>query len=85
VAKIDCAAGEQMRGADRGERDADRADGEARIGQADHVHGDGVGIGGERLAAQGMAPGFISLPSGAIGPPRALAAGAGGVERSAAR
>ena len=84
MAQIDGAAGEQMRGADRRERDADRADREAGIGQADDMHGDGVGIGGERLAAQGAAPGLVLPPGGAVGPPCAVAAGAGGVERGAA-
>ena len=52
VAQVEREAGEQMGGADRGEMHADRADGEALIGAADHVHGDGVGIGGERFAAE---------------------------------
>ena len=84
MAQIDGAAGEQMRGADRRQRDADRADREAGIGQADDMHGDGVGIGGKRLAAQRTAPGLVLPPGGAIGPPCAGAAGAGGVERGAA-
>jgi hypothetical protein len=44
------AAGKQVRGADGGECDADRADGETLVGEADNVHGDGVGIGDERFA-----------------------------------
>ena len=52
MAQVERAPGEQVRGADRGEMDADRADGEALIGAAHHVHGDGVGIGGERFAAE---------------------------------
>jgi hypothetical protein len=48
------------------------------------VHGDGVRIGGERFAAQGTAPGLVLPPGGAVGPPRAVAAGAGGIERGAA-
>src|SRR6185437_16717977 len=50
----------------------------------DDVHGDGVRIGGERLATQGTAPGLILPPGGAVGAPCAVAAGAGGVERGAA-
>src|SRR6185437_12209377 len=49
----------------------------------DDVHGDGVRIGGERLATQGTAPGLILPPGGAVGAPCAVATGAGGVERSA--
>ena len=85
MAEVDRAAGEQMRGADRGECDTDRADGKTLIGEADHVHGDGVGVGGERLARQCDAPGGVVLPGRAVGPPCAFAAGAGGVDRGAAR
>ena len=84
MAQVERAAGEQVRGADRGEMDADRADGEALIGAADHVHGDGVGIGGERFAAEAVAPGLVLPPGGAVGAAGAVAAGAGGVDRGAA-
>ena len=84
MAQVERAAGEQMGGADRREVHADRADGEALVGAADHVHGDGVGIGGERFAAQAGAPGLELPPGRAVGAPRAVAAGAGGVDRGAA-
>ena len=84
MAQVDRAAGEQMGGADGGEMHADRADGQALIGAADDVHGDGVGIGGERLAAERGAPGLEAAPGGAVGAPGAVAAGAGGVDRGAA-
>ena len=63
---------------------ADRADGEALIGAADHVHGDGVGIGGERFAAEAVAPGLELPPGRAVGAAGAVAAGAGGIDRGAA-
>ena len=59
TAQIERAVGEQARGADRGECHADRADRVARLGQADHVHGYGVGVGPERLAAKASAPGVV--------------------------
>ena len=73
-------AGEQVGGTDRGEVHADRADGKALVGAAHHIHGDGVGIGGERFAAQAVAPGLELPPGRAIGPPGAVAASAGGVD-----
>ena len=85
VAQVEREAGEQMRGLDRGEVDADRADGESLVGAAHHVHGDGVGIGGERLAAEVAAPGRVLAPGGAVGAAGAVALGAGGVERGPAR
>ena len=84
VAQVERAAGEQMGGADRREMHADRADGEALIGAADDVHGDGVGIGGERFAAEAVAPGLVLPPGRAVGAAGAVAAGAGGVDRGAA-
>ena len=84
MAQIDGAAGEQMRGADRRQRDADRADCEPASAKRTDMHGDGVGIGGKRLAAQRAAPGLVLPPGGAVGPSCAVAAGAGGVERGAA-
>ena len=84
VAQVERQPGEQVRGADRREMHADRADGEALIGAADHVHGDGVGIGGERFAAERAAPGLELPPGGAVGAAGAVAAGAGGVDRGAA-
>ena len=84
VAQVERQAGEQVGGADRREMHADRADGEALIGAADHVHGDGVGIGGERFAAEAAAPGLELPPGGAVGAAGAVAAGAGGVDRGAA-
>jgi hypothetical protein len=84
VAQIERQPGEQVRGADRREMHPDRADGEALIGAADHVHGDGVGIGGERFAAERAAPGVELPPGGAVGAAGTVAAGAGGVDRGAA-
>ena len=73
-----------MGGADGGERHADGTDGEPVIGAAHDVHGDGVGVGGERLAAEAAAPGVVAAPGRAVGAAGAVAAGAGGVERGAA-
>ena len=89
MTQVERQPGEQMGGADRGEMHADRADGEATvaragIGAADHVHGDGVGIGGERFAAERAAPGLELPPGGAVGAAGAVAAGAGGVDRGPA-
>ena len=84
MAQVERQPGEQVRGADRREMHPDRADGEALIGAADHVHGDGVGIGGERFAAERAAPGVELPPGGAVGAAGAVAAGAGGVDRGAA-
>ena len=56
----------------------------ALIGAADDVHGDGVGIGGERFAAEAAAPGLVLAPGRAVGAAGAVAAGAGGVDRGAA-
>jgi hypothetical protein len=78
VAQVERQSGQQMRGADRREMHPDRADGEALIGAAHHVHGDGVGIGGERLAAERAAPGVELPPGSAVGAAGAVAAGAGG-------
>ncbi len=84
MAEVNRAAGEQVRGADRGQRHADRADGETLIGQADDVHGDGVGIGAERFAGERRAPGGVLAPGGPVGAARAVAAGARGVHRGTA-
>ena len=84
MAQVERQPGEQVRGADRREMHPDRADGEALIGAADHVHGDGVGIGGERFAAERAAPGVELPPGGAVGAAGAVTAGAGGVDRGAA-
>jgi hypothetical protein len=65
--------------------DADRAHGKTRIGAAHHVHRDGVGIGGERFAAEAVAPGLVLPPGGAAGAAGAVTAGAGGIDRGAAR
>ena len=85
VAQVEREAGEQVRGLDGGEVHADRADGESLVGAAHHVHGDGVGIGGERFAAEPGAPGGVVPPGGAVGAAGAVALGAGGVDRGAAR
>ena len=85
VAQVKRAAGEQMGSADRGEVDADRAHREAGIGAAHHVHRDGVGIGGERLAAEAVAPGLVLAPGGSVGAAGTVAAGAGSVDSGAAR
>jgi hypothetical protein len=77
VAQVERAAGEQMGGADRREVHADRADGEPLDGTMHNVHGDGVGIGGERFAARLAHQ--SSYWRRAVGPPGAVAAGAGGV------
>jgi hypothetical protein len=53
VAQIERHTGEQVRGADGGEADAQGADGAAVIGAADQVHGDGVGIAGVGLLQLG--------------------------------
>ena len=64
LAQIERAAGQRMRRLDRGQRTADRADGEARVDQADDVHRDGVrhrdrvGIGAGRGATETRAPGL---------------------------
>ena len=84
MAQVDRAAGKQVRGADRGQRHADRADGEALVGEADDIHGDGVGIGGERFARQRCAPGRVLLPGGAVGAAGPVAAGPCRVDRGAA-
>ena len=42
------------------------------------------GIGGERLAAEAVAPGFVLPPGRAVGAAGAVAAGAGGIDRGAA-
>jgi hypothetical protein len=52
VTQVERQPGQQVGGTDRREVHADRTDGEARIGTAHHVHGDGVGIGGERFATE---------------------------------
>ena len=64
LAQIERAAGQRMRRLDRGQRTADRLDGEARVDQADDVHRDGVrhrdrvGIGAGRGATETRAPGL---------------------------
>jgi hypothetical protein len=83
MALVERAAGEQMRGADRGQRHADRADRKAPVGQSDHVHRDGVRIGPARFASEALAPGFVVTPSRAVGPPCAVATGPCGVDGGA--
>jgi hypothetical protein len=83
--QIERQPGEQMRGFDRREMDADRADGKPLVGAAHHIHGDGVGIGGQRFPAECAAPTLKTAPGRAIGPAGAVALGAGGIERGAAR
>src|SRR3954467_7430983 len=68
-----------MCGADRGEVDAKGAEGATSIGAADRVYRDRLGIAGERFAAEIAAPADVARPGGAVGPPRAVAAGAHGV------
>ena len=67
MAQVDGAAGQQMRGADRRQRHPDRAHRAVLVGEADHVHGDGVGIGGERFAAEVFAPALVLARGGAVG------------------
>jgi hypothetical protein len=56
VAQVERDTGEKMRGADGGEANPQGADGTAVIGAADQVQGDGIGIAGQRFAAEAGAP-----------------------------
>jgi hypothetical protein len=76
MAHIEREPGQEMSGAVRGEVDADRADGKTLIGAAHHVHGDGVGVGGERLAAEDLAPCLELAPGRAVGMEGIVSAGA---------
>ena len=90
VAQVEGEAGQQMRGADRGEVHADRADGKATVaGEPSSaqrttymamVSGSAASGSRPRLAA----PGVVLPPGGAVGAAGAVAAGAGGVDRGAA-
>ena len=73
-----------MRGADRGQGHADRADGATLVGETDDVHGNGVRIGAERFARERGAPGRVLLPGRAVGAAGAVAPGPGRVDRGAA-
>jgi hypothetical protein len=84
VAQVEGDAGEQMGSADRGEADAQGADRAAVVGAADQEHGDGVGIAGQRISAQALAPLGEKRPGGAVGTTGAIAAGAGGIDGSPA-
>ena len=79
LAQIERDAGQQMRGADRRQVHPHGTDRATVIGAADQVHRDGLGIAGQRLPPQGVAPAHEALPGRAVGPPGALAAGAGSV------
>ena len=63
--------------------DSDRAHSKTCIGTAHHVHRDGVGA--EQFASEAGAPGFVLPPVEVVGPAGAVSAGAGGVDRGAAR
>ena len=84
MAEVDRAAGEQVRGANGGQRHTDRADGATLVGETDDVHGDGVRIGAERFARERGAPGRVLLPGRAVGAAGAVAPGPGRVDRGAA-
>jgi hypothetical protein len=76
MTQIERQPGEQMRGLDRCEMDADRADGKPLVGAAHHIHGDGVGVGGQRLPAGCAAPALKTAPGrGAVGAAGAVTPG----------
>ena len=52
MAHIEGDAGQQMGGADGGEVNAQGADGDMIVGAFGGVHGDQVGVAGERFAAE---------------------------------
>ena len=83
VAQVERDAGEQVGGADGGEVDAQRADRDLLVGAAGRVHGNQLGVAGERLAAEAAAPGRVAAPGRAVDPAGAGSAGAGGVEGGA--
>ncbi|WP_198382997.1 hypothetical protein [Roseomonas sp. KE2513] len=80
MAEVKRHAGKTVRGPDGGEVDAEAGDGQAPIGAADGVHGEGLRIARQRLAAERGAPGLEGAPGGAVGAAGARAAGAGGVD-----
>ena len=61
-----------------------KADGKTLVGEADDVHGDGVGVGAERFAGECGAPGGVLGPGRAVGPPGSVATGARRVDRGPA-
>ncbi|MBC9208977.1 hypothetical protein IBL26_19180 [Roseomonas aerophila] len=66
VAKIERQAGQAVRCLDGCQMHAQGGDRAAIIGQAHGVHGDGVGIGAERVTAEAGAPGGIGTPGAAV-------------------
>ena len=56
---------------------------ETAVGGVDGVHGDGLGVAGERRPAEAGAPSLVGPPGGAVGAAGAVAAGACGIDRGA--
>ena len=83
VAEVEGDAGEAVGGLDGGERHPQAGEAEAAVGGVDGVHGDGLGVAGERRPAEAGAPGLVGAPGGAVGAAGAVAAGPGRIDRGA--